>query len=263
MCILFIAFRVHPDYPLILCANRDEFHHRATAAAHYWPPEGKILAGQDLQAGGTWLGLNDRGQIAALTNIRSPANHSDNRLSRGDLPLAALQQGSHFQTWLQSHSDNYNPFNLIWGDREQLHCYNSLQRQLQPLTPGCHAISNGALDERWPKMAKGELALEALVNRPEEPDIEALLAMMKDDSIPDDKLLPDTGVGLEWERRLSSIYICHPEYGTRSTTLILQDNQGRSRYIELRFDGKGRQLGRQQFIRNAQNETFNLKSDRG
>jgi len=251
MCILFVAFRVHPDYPLILCANRDEFHHRATAAAHLWPPAGRILAGQDLQAGGTWLGLNDSGHIAALTNIRSPAHHSDNRLSRGELPVTALTQGADFPAWLLSHSDNYNPFNLIWGDSSQLQCYNSLQRRLHPLADGCHAISNGALDERWPKMAKGEQALEALVKQPGEPDVEALLAMMKDDSRPEDALLPETGVGLEWERRLSSIYICHPEYGTRSTTLILQDTQGRSRFIELRFNGKGRQLGRQQFIRES------------
>ena len=247
MCILFMAIGVNPDYPLIICANRDEFHHRPTEPAHFWPPEQNLLAGKDLLAGGTWLGLNRSGSIAALTNIRSPADHSDNRRSRGELIPKYLSGDDAFVPWLEKQAPSYNPFNLVFGSGQTFYCFNSLQRSLEQLSPGCHAISNGAMDDVWPKMAKGQQALEALVSAPGMPDEALLLEMMRDESRPEDTRLPQTGVSLEWERRLSSIYIRHDEYGTRSTSLLLQDTRGHISFTEVRYDGKGRNLGSQRF----------------
>ena len=247
MCILFIAVDVHPDYPLIVCANRDEFHHRPTAPAQFWPPQHRILAGKDLEAGGTWLGINTEGQFAGLTNIRAPEYHQEDMRSRGELVLKALEPKGIDHQWLLTHSDHYNPFNLVYQQDQSLYCYHSLSKTSQVLPPGCHAISNGRLDDVWPKMAKGTLALEQHLAQATVPDLMTLLAIMRDESQAEEERLPSTGVALEWERLLSAIYIKHPEYGTRSTSIVLRDRQGKTRFVEVRYDGKGRQLGQQEW----------------
>ena len=248
MCILFIALEQHPKYPLIVCANRDEFHHRPTEQAHFWMPDNEILAGKDLQAGGSWLGINRQGDFAALTNFRHPQAQQDEMRSRGELIINALKHQSPITTaWLKEHSQNYNPFNLVFGRKDALYCYKSTDKTVISLTPGFHAISNGDLDDIWPKMARGTQALEKVISESDEPDIEALLSIMKDETRAQESELPQTGIGIEWERLLSSIYIRHSEYGTRSTSIMMQDNLGHSRFIEVRYDGKGRNLGQQVF----------------
>ncbi len=248
MCILFLAIDTHPDYPLILCANRDEFHHRPTAPAHFWPPSEQILAGKDLQAGGSWLGINRQGQIAALTNLRN-ATQSNDMKSRGELVIKALESnhGANFLNWLQNHAHNYNPFNLVFTHNDGYYCFNSASQALVHLTQGFHSVSNGAMDDIWPKMAKGEQALEALITQQKTLCIDELIELMKDETQASDELLPETGIALEWERRLSSIYIHHNEYGTRSTSIITLNKLGQYHFTEVRYDGKGRQLGRQDF----------------
>lgn len=247
MCILFVAINAHPQYPLIICANRDEFHHRPTAPAHFWLPEQTLLAGKDMQAGGTWFGVNKRGQIAGVTNLRLPLNSQQAMRSRGELITKALSSSSLISpNWLFEHCDDYLPFNLVFGQGTDLYCFNSMSRETVKLTNGFHAISNGALDDIWPKMAKGQQALETLINQSQEINPQALIQLMRDDSLPKDSDLPNTGVGLEWERRLAAIYIRHPDYGTRSTSILLQDTRG-IHFTEVRYDGKGRQLGQQDF----------------
>ncbi|MEI6860223.1 MAG: NRDE family protein [Shewanella sp.] len=253
MCILFVALNKHPKYPLIVCANRDEFHHRPTEQAHFWPPKNEILAGKDFEAGGTWLGINKQSGFAALTNLRDPLRQQSEMRSRGELVLKALDTQSPITlNWLSDHANHYNPFNLIFGDVHELYCFNSIANSLTRLSTGFHSISNGALDDIWPKMARGTLALQKSISTTEEPNIDALLTIMKDETRAKDTDLPQTGIGLDWERLLSSIYIKHEKYGTRSTSIILQDNSGNSRFIEVRYDGKGRNLGRQQFKVEAQ-----------
>lgn len=248
MCILFVALDIFPEYPVIICANRDEFHVRPTEPAHFWPPDNHLLAGKDLQAGGSWLGVNRDRQIAALTNIRAPEQQQSNKRSRGELILKALEEPSTMTaSWLREQGHFYNPFNLLFGKRNELYCYHSLSSDVKRLTPGFHAISNGALDDIWPKMAKGTLALEKQLSNASSIDIDALLAIMTDQSQAEDAELPQTGIALEWERQLSSIYIKHPEYGTRSTSIIIQDHQANIEFVEVRYDGKGRNLGRQSF----------------
>ncbi|MCZ4339329.1 NRDE family protein [Shewanella colwelliana] len=247
MCILFVAIEAHPDYPVIICANRDEFHLRPTEPAHFWPPENNLFAGRDLEAGGSWLGINRQGYIAGLTNIRAPELHKPDMRSRGELVVNALSDpASTTVGWLREHGHQYNPFNLLFGHQRELYCYHSISKEVKRLTPGFHAISNGALDDIWPKMAKGTQALEHYLSH-QQPDIDALLAIMTDQTQAQDSELPQTGVALEWERQLSSIYIKHLEYGTRSTSIILQDQQGNISFTEVRYDGKGRNLGKQSF----------------
>lgn len=246
MCILFIALQQHPDYPLILCANRDEYHHRPTAAAHFWPTEPQLLAGKDLSAGGSWLGVNRRGDLAALTNIRAPHLIRDDCRSRGELVIKALQSPM-TPTWLLQHRQDYNPFNLVFGSAAGLFCCNSLSGEILPLTAGFHAVSNGALDDIWPKMAQGTRALQQLVGAEQPLDTEALLALMRDATEADEAQLPATGIEPEWERKLSAIFIRHPQYGTRSTTLVLQHRTGIMQFIEVRYNSAGRELGQEKF----------------
>ncbi|WP_153912973.1 NRDE family protein [Shewanella sp. TC10] len=257
MCILFIAVDMHPKWPLIVCANRDEFHHRPTDPAHFWPVmpnsaeqanfSSQVLAGKDLQAGGTWLGINKLGQFSALTNIRNLSDNEGMR-SRGELVLKALaNDGSLTEQWLKQHCNNYGSFNLVYQQNEKLWCFNSATAENLPLEKGFHAVSNGALDDVWPKMAKGQQALEQHVLSHTEPDVEEMLALMRDESEADDTSLPNTGIGLEWERLLSAIFIKHPEYGTRSTSIVMQDVQGNIEFTEVRYDGKARNLGQQRF----------------
>lgn len=263
MCILFIAVDMHEKWPLIVCANRDEFHHRPTEPAHFWPllsnstaqptsPSSQVLAGKDLQAGGTWLGINKLGQFSALTNIRNQAETEGMR-SRGELVLKALSEGATLnEQWLIQHSDNYSPFNLVYQQDNTLWCFNSSTAENQPLEKGFHAVSNGALDDVWPKMAKGQQALEHHVLSHIAPDVQQMIALMRDESEADDASLPNTGIGLEWERLLSAIFIKHPEYGTRSTSIVMQDTQGNIEFTEVRYDGKARNLGQQRFCINAE-----------
>lgn len=253
MCILFFAIESHPQYPLIVCANRDEFHHRATQPAQFWPPDQTILAGKDLQAGGTWLGVNQAGQFAGITNLRTQ-DLQDGVRSRGELVVNALKSAHSVSShspitpqWLQAHSQNYNPFNLIFEHENTLHCFNSRSAASTKLTQGFHAVCNGDMDDVWPKMALGQQALQSYIAQTDNISINELQRFMQDTTQPADNLLPNTGLDLEWERHLSSIFIQHPQYGTRSTTIILKDKHGHIDFYETRFDGKGRNLGQQHF----------------
>ncbi|MCL1124039.1 NRDE family protein [Shewanella surugensis] len=255
MCILFIAFKSHPQFPLIVCANRDELHYRPTQEAHFWQPEQTILAGKDLEAGGTWLGINKQGEIAALTNIRAPELMKQEMKTRGELPLLALAQPNKLSTlWLNNHSHLYNPFNILYGNHQALYCYDSRAKSSTTLTSGYHAVSNGALDDIWPKMAKGNDALQQHINTHITPDPDVILSLLKDNQQAEDENLPHTGIGLEWERQLSSIYIKHPEYGTRSSSIILINHHQQAHFIEVQYDGKGRTLGRQDFHFKIEND---------
>lgn len=248
MCILFLAINQHPDHPLLICANRDEFYARPTLPAHFWADKPQLLAGRDLEAGGSWLGINTQGHFAAITNIRTSiqqdnntaSEHTEPKKSRGELVTLALESNSPIDiNWLKQNSDQYNPFNLTYGPLNQLSCYNSLQKHQTNLTDGFHAISNGALDDVWPKMAKGQQHLEKLVLANGAINSDQLFAILKDNSQAQDTELPKTGIPIEWERKLSSIFINTTEYGTRSSCLLLLDKNDRLDFIELGYDEKG------------------------
>lgn len=224
MCILFIAIDQHPDFPVIICANRDEFHQRPTKSMHLWQNE-NILAGKDLQAGGTWLGLSAEHHFAALTNYRKLPLSESPKTSRGDLVLQALGDlPTNFAQQLGKSAGLYHGYNLIYGSLDKLYCYDSINNKLYPLTKGIHSICNGALDDIWPKMAQGEQLLKNTVSSHKPLSIDALFEIMANEKQALPELLPNTGLTQEWEQMLSAIFIVSPSYGTRTTTIITKDN---------------------------------------
>ncbi len=247
MCILFIAIEQHPKYPLIICANRDEFHQRPTQAMHVWQ-ESNILAGKDLQAGGTWLGLSSTGKFAALTNFRKLPLSDAPKKSRGDLVLQALVDTKiNMTAELSQQASQYHGFNLIYGSLKQLYCYDSVNNQSHQLRKGVHSICNGALDDIWPKMAKGEKLLSETIHSQGNLSVNALFDLMSNDKQALPHLLPETGLDEEWEQLLSAIFIKSPTYGTRTTTIIMQDVEGNVETYDRSYAPSGECVAKQQF----------------
>lgn len=246
MCILFIAVNQHPEYPLIIAANRDEFHLRPTLASDFWQSYPQLLAGKDQTAGGTWMGINKKGRIAALTNIRAPGKQRPNATSRGELAVHYLTQDISTENYLQhlinSHLD-YNGYNLLFGELNALKVYNSFDNSQYDLPDGVYGLSNASLNSPWPKLDAGR---HALANYCQHADIlshEHLFELLKNMTPAADKALPKTGIPIEWERRLSSIFIKSPDYGTRSSTLLLLDKQNNVRWEERTFSADAELTG--------------------
>jgi uncharacterized protein with NRDE domain len=236
MCLILIAWQSHPDYPLVVAANRDEFFSRHTAAADFWDDAPDVLAGRDLEAGGTWLGVARSGRFAALTNYRDPSRKKPGAPSRGELVSRFLTGGTtprNYLAELESGANRYNGFNLIFGDLDGLWCFSNCGEGEQALAPGVYGLSNHLLDTPWPKVARGKSALSAALQAL--PDVAPLFALLRDDRIAPDEALPRTGVSLEWERLLSAAFVRSPAYGTRSATVLLRDRSGRMHFIEQGF----------------------------
>lgn len=248
MCLIVLAWRPGHELPLLVAANRDEFHARPTAALAEWPQTPGLIAGRDLQAGGTWLGIGRAGRFAALTNIRDPKAEQGSR-SRGELALRFLQANQSpevFLNELRREADEYSGFNLLVGDRQALWHFNSHSGQGQALPPGIHGVSNADLDTPWPKLQQARAALADALETADEASLFALLA---DPGRPDDAALPDTGVGLDLERLLGSVFITSPSYGTRASTLLFTYSDGRRRIIERSFGPEGTPIGEVRFER--------------
>lgn len=239
MCLILFAWRRHPDYPLILAANRDEFYERPTAPAAFWEDARGLLAGRDLREGGTWLGVTRRGRFAALTNYRDPAALKEAAPSRGGLVSGYLRgrlSPSSYLRRLRPGAARYNGFGLLAGNPDELH-YFSNRGDSAAVPPGIHGMSNHLLDTPWPKVERGMQALEGLLEREKKPSTVSLLDLLADRSRPPDERLPATGVGLEWERVLSPLFIESPLYGTRSSTVLIIDRRGRVTFVERLFSG--------------------------
>lgn len=225
MCLIVFAYQIHRDYPFILLSNRDEFFDRPTKEWHQWSDDSGILAGQDEVAGGTWLGLNQKGRVAGLTNIRKGFIKESSEKSRGDLVRKALSTKDSISNFLEALEDQkqfYAPFNLMALDEEGLFYINSEEQGVKQLQPGLYGLCNGVLDEPWPKL---ERAKKILSNFLESSDFsEAKLHhLLCETDVFADSLLPNTGVSLEVERRLSPLFVEGEDYGTRSSTVILQN----------------------------------------
>jgi uncharacterized protein with NRDE domain len=219
VCLILIAWQAHPDYPLVVAANRDEFYARRTASADFWPDHPQILAGRDLEGDGTWLGITRTGRFAALTNYRDPASHKPQAPSRGKLVADFLAGDATIETYLDAlDATAYNGFNLLLGDGRKLVAFSNISMQRHELAPGVYGLSNALLDTPWPKVGAGKTALSgALAALPDE---SALFQLLRDATHHPDAALPATGVSLEWERLLSAAFIRSPEYGTRCSTVI-------------------------------------------
>ena len=241
MCLILFAWKVHAAYPLVLAANRDEFTERPSAPAAFWDDAPDLLAGRDLRAGGTWLGITRGGRLAAITNYRDPASLKDGAPSRGQLVSDYLRSREGPEGYVQRLAPRaglYNGFSLLAGDPAELIYYSNRGGAVR-LTPGIHGMSNHLLDTPWPKVDQGKQALERLLAGDQNPSPEALFDLLASRSRPTDDLLPDTGVGLEWERVLSPLFVESPDYGTRCSTVLLIDRQGVATFVERVFNGGG------------------------
>jgi len=242
MCLIAIAYRVHPDFPLLVAANRDEFHRRPTAASSPWKDSPDLLAGRDLQAGGTWMGITRTMRFAAVTNRRGPPDAAAAPRSRGLLTLdylrGDLSPRDHLRA-LEARAGKYAGFDLLLADREQLCHFSNIERRARPLSPGVYSLSNAGLNGDWPKEALARSRLAALPRG--EWNHRQLQAVVGSRTVAGDDRLPDAGVGLELERLLSAQFIVNAEYGTRATTSLWRDGAGKVDWEERSFDAAGRE----------------------
>jgi uncharacterized protein with NRDE domain len=235
MCLLFFSYQTTPGYRLVVAANRDEFLARPTVALDFLDKEKTILGGRDLQGGGTWLGITAQLKFAAITNYREPAANRTDAPSRGEILMNYLTSDVDARQYIHSLSENgsrYNGFNLILGDSEDLYYYSNRLGRPQRLAPGYYGLSNHLLDVPWPKVVRGKELLRPYMVNTSQIDPLQLLDQLEDTYRPPDEQLPDTKIGLEWERLLSTIFIDGTDYGTRSSAVITVTDEGRVEFVE-------------------------------
>jgi uncharacterized protein with NRDE domain len=240
MCLIVFAWRASAAFPLVVAANRDEWRERPAEPARWWSDHPDLLAGRDLQAGGTWMGVTREGRFAAVTNFRDPSDKRSNARSRGGLVtefLLGSDSPARFLSNLSARSHEYNGFNLILGDGASLLYFGSREGTPRAIEPGVHGLSNHTLDEPWPKVVRGNARMgRALEGRDPAP---ALFEMLSDRTGARDEDLPQTGVNLEWERRLAAALIVGADYGTRASTVLTIDTSGAVCLEERTRDAEG------------------------
>ena len=250
MCLILFAWQAHPRYPLVLAANRDEFHQRPTAAADFLPDASGLLAGRDLQAGGTWLGLTRSGRFAAVTNFREPlAPEMPLERSRGELVrdyLAGDAPPVAHARAVQADGGRYRGFNLLVGTPRTLAHASNRQDEAQAVSPGCHGLSNHLLDTEWPKVRTGRERLRGLLNA-DRVDADALLALLTDRAPTPGDMPLDLGDDAVRRQLMNHFFIVSPAYGTRSSTVLTIDAEGRAEFVERRFAPDGSATGTSRF----------------
>jgi uncharacterized protein with NRDE domain len=240
MCLIAVAWQARADLPLVVAANRDEWRERPAEPAHWWADRPGVLAGRDLQAGGTWLGISRDGRFAAVTNFRDPSDRRSTARSRGELVadfLAGAEEPGEYCERIARRAHEYNAFNLLVADTATFWYYGSREGPPRPVAPGVHALSNHILDEPWPKVVRAQRSMEAALG--ETDPAPTLLRMLSDAAPAREDELPRTGVPLEWERRLSAALITGEDYGTRNSTVVVAPAQGPAMLEEWTRDGAG------------------------
>jgi len=244
MCLILLAWRVHPQYPLIFAGNRDEAYERPSAPADFWSDDPRIYGGRDLQKGGTWLGLTRSGRIAAVTNYRERPAIRNLPRSRGQLTSGYLRGADDPRSYLESVSRagaEYGPYSLIVGNGERL-CYQSNRGDgIHELSHGLHGLSNHLIDTPWPKITGGKARLAKLLGAGKAELTAGLFEMLLDRTPAPEAELPDTGVGPQRERELSSSFVAGDRYGTRASTVLLIDRRNAVLFIERAFGPGGKE----------------------
>ncbi len=248
MCLIALAWKVHPQFPLLLVANRDELHERPADPLQVWPQQPDLIGGRDIRAGGSWLLVSRRRRMAAVTNVRAGVAPPAAQRTRGALVhdfVAGDSSASEFCTQLADTAAEYGRFNLlVWDDEALWLAGNFPAFRARPLNAGLHAVSNGDFDDDWPKTRRLRHALSAWVDAPPQASntLDPLFAALTDREPVLDNELPDTGVGLELERLLAPPFVLHPVYGTRCSS-VLRASDRSLLVIERRFAADGRQQG--------------------
>lgn len=247
VCLAVFAVDVHPRYRLVIAANRDERHDRPAAAAHWWRARNGalLLGGRDLEAGGTWLGVNTAGRWAFVTNVREPGRHDPRAPSRGELVPSLIADAADAATRMRdavAAARACNGFNAVTGEPGKAAFGSNRQPEVVALATGIHGVSNATLDTPWPKLvrARERLARFATLGREDRAPLWELLA---DRAAAPDAILPHTGVAIEVERMLSAAFIVSPNYGTRASTVLTIDVDGCGWLGERSFDAEGRLTG--------------------
>lgn len=238
MCLIIFSYKNHPKYQLVFGANRDEFFNRPTQSLNIWDDHPEILAGRDLKNSGTWLGLTRDGRFSALTNYRDPASIISNAPSRGGLVknyLTGVLSADHYLEQVKGDGKKYSGFNLIAGNISDLFYFSNRDRNVHRLQPGLYGLSNHLLDTPWPKVIKGKAGFKQLLEQEKEIDPEDIFAVLKDRSVSPDEELPDTGIGIEAERMMSSVFIGIEGYGTRCSSAVLVGNDGNIVFSERTY----------------------------
>lgn len=241
MCLIVLAWRAHPRYRLIVAANRDEYFARPSAPAGFWDDSPPFLAGRDLEAGGTWLGITPQGRFAALTNYRNPVERRPLAPSRGALVsdfLAGTLGPLKYLEAVEKRAADYNGFSLLVGDATSLYFLSNRGGHIARVEPGVHGLSNHLLDTPWPKIVKSKAWLAARLDAPL--DLEGAFRLLDDRERAPNGALPDTGVSLELEERLSAIRIpAVAGYGTRCSTVLAFGKDGKVEFHERSFREDG------------------------
>jgi uncharacterized protein with NRDE domain len=254
MCLLVLAFDAHPRYRLVVAANRDEYHERPAAALAPWrePP---LIAGRDLRAAGTWLGVDPARRFGVVTNFRELQRPRPAAPSRGTLVprfLGGASGAGEFFGALEPEADGYSGFNLLLADGDSLwYGSNRAHPFARRLRPGTYGLSNELLDTPWPKLLRVKQGFAAWLATPGA-TCEGLFALLADRtpaSNPDE--LPTGGLPREWQRVLSAPFVEHPLYGTRCSTVVLLEPGGALQLAERRFDAAGEPTGETEFRLNA------------
>jgi uncharacterized protein with NRDE domain len=241
MCLIVFSWQVVPGLPLVAAANRDEYYNRPASPAGWWADHPNVYAGRDLQGGGAWLGITRGGRFAAVTNVRAPGERRPDAPTRGTLVADYLTGNAtpeDYLAQLAGQADRYNGFNLLIGNKDQLHWFsnraNDDPRNGQPLAPGVYGLSNALLDTPWPKVTRAKAQFCSLLCQCA--PAETYFEMLADTTPATDCRLPKTGVSIERERELSSVFISSPGYGTRNSTLVRMSAEGSATLTEMIID---------------------------
>lgn len=248
MCLIVLALQRHAQYPFVLAGNRDEFFARASSPAGWWPDAPGVLGGRDLEAGGTWMGVTTNGRLAAVTNYRERIARSPTARSRGELVLQFLRSEERCATYaaqVATRASTYSGYSLLTGTGigspagEVWIDSNRTSNVATRLVPGIFGLSNGPPNAPWPKLVRARHGLEVAL---EATDLQhtslaqTLLELLSDPSLANRLDLPETGVAPEFEHKLSAIFVRMPDYGTRTSTVLIVDRQGAAFFIERTYD---------------------------
>lgn len=247
MCLLVIAVNQHPDLPLIVAGNRDEFHARPTQDAHWWPDHTDVLGGRDLQAGGTWLAINRRGRFAAVTNYRDAQREHQPMLSRGHLITEYLfGEVEPLQHVRSIDSERYAGFNLVVAERDAAAYLSNRGAPTRELNAGLYGLSNATLDDPWTKVTRSKTKLAELIAQ-DNVNETTLLRLMDDRDKAAANEVEANGLSFSMAHALTAPFVLNPDYGTRCSTVLTISRDGQARFTERRFDPAGVQTGDSSF----------------